>query len=215
MSGTDEGFTLLTQGEFYQAQRFFSDIVNKNPKDTRAWRGLGRAFLNQRNLNQAVEAFSNIVNIQPNDPIGWLELACAAEEANKITTALRSFKRAMDHGADPTTCLDGMARCHQKLGDIEGAYQRYYELVQIDPKRRDTWSKLAQHALEQQDYYAAASYLSKALELQETAEDWYKLGVCFFHQQQEQNAETCWKRSMELDPLYTPAVDALTGRIRK
>lgn len=62
-----QAIELLTQNKFNEAEKTYLNLIQKNPKDTKAYKGLGIIYLKQKNLNDAQASFEQVLKLSPND----------------------------------------------------------------------------------------------------------------------------------------------------
>ncbi|MEW6408136.1 MAG: tetratricopeptide repeat protein [Patescibacteria group bacterium] len=54
-------------GNFSEAEKTYIEIIKKDPKNVRAYKGLGQIYLKQRNFKDAKAAFEEVLKIDPQD----------------------------------------------------------------------------------------------------------------------------------------------------
>ena len=54
-------------GNFKQAEKVYIDVIKRDPKNIRAYKGLGRMYKKQGNLKDARASFEQVIRIKPGD----------------------------------------------------------------------------------------------------------------------------------------------------
>jgi cytochrome c-type biogenesis protein CcmH len=103
------GEVLLSQGRADQAARAFDMALRRDPEDTNAMMGLGRALVAQADGRVTPEALAVFQQVaaRTNDPAPWIYQAMAAMEAGREADARRFWGEALQRMAadDPRRAM--------------------------------------------------------------------------------------------------------------
>ena len=69
------GFARASMNRFTSAIQLMEDSVRRDPRDPKAWIGLGNQYLGQSQPEKAAEAYRRALTVQPGEPEASLELA--------------------------------------------------------------------------------------------------------------------------------------------
>jgi Flp pilus assembly protein TadD len=87
------GYAYRELGDLPHARESFQAAVTANPKNAKAWTGLGLVEQKSGHLGPAIQAYSQAVKLQPSD-VGYLLLARALERNGDNPAALAAIRQA-------------------------------------------------------------------------------------------------------------------------
>jgi tetratricopeptide (TPR) repeat protein len=64
----------LGRGNFDEAEKVYIKIISKDPRNARAYRGLGKIYKRQRNFKDAEASFKQVLKLEPDDKEAKKEL---------------------------------------------------------------------------------------------------------------------------------------------
>lgn len=63
----EEASGYFGKGNLEKAEKLYIDIITKDPKNVRAYKGLGKIYKRQRNFKDAKASFEQVLKIEPDD----------------------------------------------------------------------------------------------------------------------------------------------------
>ncbi|MDE1989726.1 MAG: tetratricopeptide repeat protein [Betaproteobacteria bacterium] len=104
-----------------EARRIYLDILGSHPQHFGAWNNLGTLLFETGYLSAAQTAYTAAITHHPQEAGAHLNLANLLLHKNELDAARERFRHALDLGADGADVHRGLASCHARLGDEEGA----------------------------------------------------------------------------------------------
>ncbi|MBU6504873.1 MAG: tetratricopeptide repeat protein, partial [Betaproteobacteria bacterium] len=104
-----------------EARGIYLDILGSHPQHFGAWNNLGTLLFETGYLSAAQTAYTAAITHHPQEAGAHLNLANLLLHKNELEAARERFRHALDLGADGAEVHRGLASCHARLGDEEGA----------------------------------------------------------------------------------------------
>jgi Tfp pilus assembly protein PilF len=102
------------------------------------------------------------------------------------------------------------ARILERRQDYGGATKLYNEVLELEPRNRNSYHRLAVMAAQQGKYEEAHSFYRMALQCDHpTADLWSDIGWCHYMQQQLPEAEGALRNALQLQPQHRGALNNL------
>src|SRR5438046_497582 len=101
------GVAHMNQGRPADAQKYFEQALEADPKFAVARLNLGVALLGQQKLEAAREALTAVTEQLPNDPYAWYNLGLAYKDTGEAEKGIAAFRRVTEikpNEADATYC---------------------------------------------------------------------------------------------------------------
>lgn len=165
----------------------FEKIVNKYPRFTAAYCGLGRAFLEQDKLIEAENAAKEALRLEDDNQIALQVL----EDIKRNT-----YERGMDYlGQDDLVSAEESAN---EILRIDSNYQLAKELLNAIQQE---YYKQGGIYIETGKYLQAINSLLKASDINPDDKDaWTNLGRAYYWLDEYANAANCYRKAANLDP---------------
>lgn len=136
-----QGETLIRQGRFKDASRYFQRLVKAAPGESKAWFGWGRCLYELRQYKESQKAFSQALALHPSRA-AYLGLASATLMSGQIEAA-RGLARQLEAQYGPSAAL---ARLQGDIafvtGDYPAALRAYRASYKKDPAQSGLQSKI-------------------------------------------------------------------------
>lgn len=130
--------------------------------------------------------------------------AVRLDEEGQSERALFIWKQLA--AGDPTrSVLLGLGNCAKKLGLIDEAERAFKRVLEIDGRSEITLRSLGILALDRGDYDIAVEYLKRACAVEETAGALTVLGVALSRTRNDPDAETAYRKAIQINPNYEEA----------
>jgi len=152
----------------------------------------------QGRVEEALPHFQAAVRLQPRDADKHVNLGAALAEAGQPQSAIEEYQTAIHYSSNPKV----QARCYETLGTLYGQIGDYLEMrksyrqaLAADPS---SGSMMVRH-------------LSRYVESDPSAEDYFSLGVLLQEEGQGSKAREAYEEALKLNPNFQPAQVALAG----
>lgn len=132
-----EATTFTREGRFAEAERAYLELLKRDSRNVRAYRGLGALYVRQKLYSQAKETFLFLERIRGCDDACYASLAEIAEIEGNLTDAESLRKRAVDASPRNAGRHADLAAFYMMHGSPEyalGAARRAADLAPEDPR---------------------------------------------------------------------------------
>jgi Flp pilus assembly protein TadD len=126
------GYMHLTR-DLERAEGIFSQLVEVDPSNASAQRGLGLARLGQGDLDGARESLERALALEPDSASAQYALGAALALAGHHQQALEHTQRARALRPDDATIANGLGVAYMMIGDSVSAEQGFRDAILLDP----------------------------------------------------------------------------------
>lgn len=196
-------------GDFDAAANAYGDAARLEPRsfDANYRHGLMLHLLDR--LTDAVRAYLRAIAVRPDDVEANLNLATAYLQLDEPTQALPYARRTIrldpGNGAGRAN-LGAVLSALDRHAEAVEQYEAALELLDLSP---DLLLNLAESQGKIGRYREMVNTLNSAVSLSESADAYERLGFAHFRLREYSPAEQAFRRSIELDPGYYPALNGL------
>jgi len=127
------GYMHLTR-DLERAEAIFFQLVEDDPSNASALRGLGLARLGQGNLEGAQQALERSLLLEPDSASAHYALGAALGLAGQHDAALEHIRRARALRPDDATLANGLGVTHMMLGEAPLAEEAFRDAIRLDPR---------------------------------------------------------------------------------
>lgn len=120
-----KGFSMLENGEFKQAERFFQDVLSNDPTNKTGLICYGRAVGLSGNPEKSITIFNDLLSTYPNDQEVLLNKAEAFLWLKDSKSAIVEYESILQNEEDLFSALLGAANSYS----MEKEYEKSYELI--------------------------------------------------------------------------------------
>ena len=121
------GVAHMNQGRPADAQKYFEQALEADPKFAVARLNLGVALLGQQKLEAAREALTAVTEQLPNDPYAWYNLGLAYKDTGEAEKGIAAFRRV-------TEIKPNEADAYYFVGYLNTQIQKYDEAIAVFQK---------------------------------------------------------------------------------
>ncbi len=198
-SRLDAGDSEVTKGLYDDAIRDFNWVLEKEPENARALRGLGNVALEQGELDKAIEYFEKSTKAKADDPKAQEGLGDAYRKKGDHAKAAAAYAAgfAVDKENNATIGLKQGAALRES-GDADGAEKVLLEVLDIDENVQFVYTELGDTYRAKKDYKEALKHYSLGQKKYASDKKAYA-GTALVYEEQKQ---------------YTKAVDSWSMYIR-
>lgn len=186
-----------------EAREAYQRALALNPRDSRAWDGLGQAirYLDDALPDERIETFTKARDINPGEPFTWDQLGEALFSAGRYRESITAHKGALALEWSNSFALDGLAKSHLKLGHHEAAKMFHRYAAQVNPADEYAYHGIAAALLAQGDFEGA---LRESCLARDVANDkayvWNGLGDAQERLRRYDDAHDSYRRAIDLEP---------------
>lgn len=188
----------------------WSDVVAKQPNNTRALSNLAANYISRGQHQQALEYLrrGNEIDARDADILG--NLGKALMSLGRYEHATMAYLRYAElRPNDPRGPLN-LGKAYLAWGDPDQAYNAFFSAVKLNPTLSEAHYELGGILMQRDDYPRAIQALSAAIRFQlDYVDAYYRLGVAYQENKQTGPAGASFMKALEWDPSHADAARAL------
>lgn len=154
-TAVDQGEKLCKQFKYKEAEPYFSQALQSNPRNAAALLGLSKVYRHQGKANQSYSLIKTAISIEPNNALCYLESGKLFQKMHRYSKAIEDCKKAITLAPNNSEAYYYLGWSQDLVGDKEAA-KSLRKAVQLDPKNDRAWRLLA-YALWRHDRLSEAS----------------------------------------------------------
>ena len=216
-----------------------SALTTKKKHNKEVYSILSRVYYNMQDYEKAQDTALKAYKIDDGDPVTLLVLGDLSFREGDYKTALKYYRDAEGKDKTSSICSLKVAQTYEQLGKEKKAYEiyerilktysdcwvAYYKIALKDKSKeiaylkkaiainmnfKDAWIDLGRVEIERGNYFDAKKYLGVANYIDENDfRYYYYQGLIAKNQGMKQDAAAYFKKSLLLNPDYTPAKEEL------
>lgn len=169
-----------SEDRFSQAKEIYEAVVDLDPKNKKAWLGLGESYkalaLNENSLN----AFLSAAILDPSDGEALFQAGKLYFETNRFQEAIQQFKRVQSINPKYPRTHFFVGRAALAQGDFNTALEAAKQEKQMNPNTADPYILMAEVFSARRQYSDCAAEYAAALRLRSGGADIYvKAAQCY------------------------------------
>ncbi len=166
------GTTALQDGDFDAALRMFKRGTEIEPKNWRAWFGVGASLLMAQRYTEVEAPFRKVLEIDPYNAAAYGMIAQAFYQQHKYPDAEQMFRKQVEMAPLDPGGNGGLAQCLIQQRKWQDALPVLEKLVSLDARSGAMYAQLGQVYLELGQNDKAIAALDRAAELDNTPLVW-------------------------------------------
>lgn len=155
-----------TPPRYDEAASAYRQAAEVNPRDARAWRGLGNVFYDQRRFAEAEPLFLRAVELNPRDTVTPFYLSFANNELKRYQEAERWARRATEVRPQEYYGYYLLGVSHSRRQQYQQAAAAYQKAIELSPQTATLYYDLGQVYLVENRYRDAAATLQRGAPLE-------------------------------------------------
>ena len=157
----EEAKSLLTDNNLAEAEKKFIEAISLNPQNVKAYKGLGKIYLELKQYEQAKEVFEHILKLDNKDSYAYFALGDISLNNGDAVSARENYLKAVEYKKHNASMLIELAKTCQTLGYNEEALSHLKEAVNIDPNNPNYLDYLIKASIDLKDKNLAENILYK------------------------------------------------------
>ena len=133
------GFNSINRGEYIDAERTFTTVIEIEPGFARGWDGRGQALLYQGKYEEAMLDFDRAIELKPNLELAYSNRALTRVALNDMAGAARDARRAYELDEKSVAAHLVLGRVYARSGDSNRALEWFDLAVATEPEDASTW----------------------------------------------------------------------------
>ncbi len=172
---------------------------------------LGGALILEGKEEEAHAHFEAAARINPRDPMSRSNLGIYLQHHGQLREAVTQYETAVGLTSDPGLLAQTYANlgaAHRALGEDELAQKSFEQSLRFNPTQFNAWRGLGLLAQKQGKFDEAISDLSRAVELQPTAQGYFELGRALEQARHVPEALDAYQQALKISPEFVEAQQA-------
>ena len=189
-------------GEWVEAERAFTQLLEKYPDNPFLFLLLGNNCYSQGKLDKAVEHYRRSIYLKPDLGNAYYKLGVCQYRIGKLQHALESFQKVVSlQNQSHAMALYFIGLINVLLGNDSSATDAFASFREVSPESRIASFYLAQLKLKRNEFRDALEPLTQlAAETPHFAEVQYMLGIAHYGLHENMQAIKCFRRALEINP---------------
>jgi len=133
------GFNSIARGEYIDAERTFTTVIELEPGFARGWDGRGQALMLQGKLEEAMLDFDHAISLKPNLTEAYTNRALTRLALDDIDGASRDAKRAVELDDEAVGAHLVLGRVYARKGDPDRALEWFDLAIATNSNDGATW----------------------------------------------------------------------------
>ncbi|HYE62466.1 MAG TPA: tetratricopeptide repeat protein [Phycisphaerales bacterium] len=199
----------LEQGNFAAAEKHFAKAADLEPRnfDAQYRHGLSLQLLSR--LEDAVRAYLRALNIKGDDFNANLNLGTAYLQLNEASQALPYAERAVRIDGKNAAARSNLGAIYATLGRHDDAIVEFQQAAELTQLTGPLLLNLANSLSKVGRHEEAVNTLEQLARTEPTAPCYERLGVGYFNLRRYDTALSSFRKSLEIDPNYYPALNGV------
>lgn len=132
-------FNSINRGEYVEAERTFTTVIELEPGFARGWDGRGQALMLQGRLEEAMLDFDRAIELKPNLAEAYTNRAVTRIALDDVDGASRDAKRAVELDSESVGAQLVLGRVYARSGDAVRALEWFDLAVATSSEDGATW----------------------------------------------------------------------------
>ncbi|RMH37654.1 MAG: tetratricopeptide repeat protein [Nitrospirae bacterium] len=199
--------TASTRNAVWQSPvTFWTDAVEKDPTNVRAYINLGKSYYELGALDEAIAVYRMALALAPASPAAHNNLGTVYYAQGQLQQALRAFTTAVTLKPDYTDAHNNVGAVYVRMGQPDRAQKAFEQALNHNPFSFEAHYNLGLIAYQQDRLDDAATHLQRAIQLEPREPRFhYLLGIIDEARGKVPQAVEAYRRSLELNPLFEAA----------
>lgn len=158
---------------YIECAQFMNELIDKAPYNSYAWYNLGHSLSFAGEYKKAIEALEYSYIISPDFTEGYSDCADLCCQIKDFDRALTIYQEAIDRFGEDNDLLINIAECQLYLNKIGASKRNLYKAIKQDPYNDEVYYFLGECYSKEQKWYSAVNAYHKAIEVEDTAGEYY------------------------------------------
>ena len=141
----------------------WTNVLEKNPRNSRAWYNLSGHLLEEGRLEEAGKAMEKLLEIWPDHERGWVNLGSILLRRDMPDRAREVFLKVLEKNPSNVRARISLAEALRKTGQLEDAKEQFKVVLREDPRNGKANKNLAEILSARGENEKAERYLAVAM----------------------------------------------------
>jgi len=201
-----QGYSFSINGEDQKALQFFRQAIEKDPKNTMAWNGLGYCHVGLNNPQAAIKAYQQAIKTDPTDATLHFNLANYYIKLGRLQEAIDSYQQviALNPIFEPAYFRLGVI--YTQLDRLDEGKTAFEEVIRLNPNAAPAYFNIGIAYTKLGHYHEAINANKEALRIKpDFAQAYNNMGLVYGKLGQPLDEVKAYKEAIRVEPEYVSA----------
>ena len=204
------GVCAVTVGEYAQAEHYWLQAIEFNPKATQAYYNLGLLHANNKRAIQAEQYYRQAIVLDPGNATIHSNLGALLSDGKRHYEAEQCYRRAIALNPGYAMAYSNLGVLLASLQNLDEAEQCYRKAIELDAANIKALSNLGNLLARNERHDEAEQCYRKTIALdRNNAPAYFHLGLLLSSLKRDEEAEQCYRKAIAIDPGYAIAYSNL------
>ncbi len=129
----DKAFAATDKGDFETAEKYWTQVLEKDPMNPAVWSNRGNSRVSQNKLNEALADYNRSVELAPNVTDPYLNRGAALEGLGKWEDAIADYNHVLELDPKDAMAYNNRGNAEAGLGKWDKAIEDYKKSADMAP----------------------------------------------------------------------------------
>jgi len=198
-----QGYSFSINGEDQKALQFFRQAIEKDPKNTMAWNGLGYCQVGLNNPNEAIKAYQQAIKTDPTDAALHFNLANYYIKLGRQQEAIDSYQRVISLNPTFERAYFRLGIIYTQMGRLEEGKAAFEKVIRLNPDAAPAYFNIAISYTKLGHYHEAIKANKEVLRITpDFAPAYNNMGLVYGKLGQPIEEVKAYKEAIRVEPDY-------------
>lgn len=201
-----KGYSFSMNGEDQKAVEFFREAIERDPKNTMAWNGLGYCLVGMNNAEDAIKAYQQAIQTNPTDETLYYTLGNYYSKLGRSQEAIESYHQVIriNPAFEPAHFRLGII--YTELGRLDEGKKAFEAVIKLNPDAAPAYFNIGIAYAKLGRYQDAINAQKEVLRIKpDFAPAYNNLGAAYGKLGRTDEEISAYKEAIRADPNYASA----------
>jgi tetratricopeptide (TPR) repeat protein len=201
-----KGYSFSINGEDQKAVEFFREAIEKDPKNTMAWNGLGYCLVGMNNPQDAIKAYQQAIKTNPTDETLRFTLGNYYIKLGLEQEAIDSYQQVIRINPAFEPAYFRLGIIYTQLGRLNEGKKAFEEVIKLNPEAAPAYFNIGIAYAKLGRYQDAINAHKEVLRIKPAfAPAYNNLGILYGKLGRPEEEISAYKEAIRADPNYASA----------
>jgi len=201
-----QGYSFSINGEDQKALQFFKQAIEKDPKNTMAWKGLGYCHVGLNDPQAAIKAYQQAIKTDPTDPALHFNLANYYIELGRQQEAIDSYQQVTSLNPKFEPAYFRLGVIYTQLNRLDEGKAAFEMVIKLNPDAAPAYYNIGIALTKLGHYHEARNANKEVLRIKpDFAPAYYNMGLVFGKLGKPFDEVVAYKEAIRVEPDYVSA----------
>jgi len=201
-----QGYSFSINGEDQKAIQFFRQAIEKDPKNTMAWNGLGYCHVGLNNPQAAIKAYQQAIKTDPTDAALHFNLADYYIKLGRQQEAIDSFQQVISLNPSSEPAYFRLGVIYTQLNRLAEGQAAFEKVIRLNPNAAPAFFNIGIAYAKLGRYHEAINANKEVLRIKpDFAPAYNNMGLVYGKLGQSNAEVKAYKEAIRVEPDYVSA----------